>query len=636
MAIDESDKRLDAPPETLTKSSEAAIAEADAGKSDLVTKQKENTEYLKAGGKSGITDEFGKPLMFDSAHDHDFDAPPPPTQPSDSQPPPPSDAAPPPPDAPPRPGDASPPPPAVGERADRDFDSKVFHVPGKPETKDNFAEIIKKDVPPAEHDVKKGDTLWAIAKDHLGKDASNQDIAKHVNEIAKLNGIKNPNLIHPGEHLVLPGHTEQGGFVLQEGREKVTYQPNGLEQHDLKDNTGYIKETGADGKTTEYHYGPTPSDIYTAKQQPDGSLQGTDDAGNKHTKSADGATEQVDYKQGRGYKRSSDASGNYVEEHFGPRPVDNYKMTEQPDGTFKGTDDAGNKHEKGLDGVEKTEYTNGVKTETDKAGHITKITEKDGKEWTLTDPEHGEFTSSTGEKMHNVKMGTDGGFTSWDKTGTFFEHKADGSIKESHLMERAPDVSDDFAKKVEDTVEGMPEADRAALEKDGYKIMAVKHTTDADPSLKTEHPRGWPDGQTWDNADGGRFGKKIVVSEEKKVGDEWKPSDRTVGVLRHETGHAVDALKNGSDDQAFKDAYDKDVAAIPEADRKKLEYFLQTGNGGKDGREETYANVYAVLRGSTPNPEEKALFEKYFPNTIKAVKDREEREAREAKEKAGK
>lgn len=47
-------------------------------------------------------------------------------------------------------------------------------------------------VTPKTYTVKKGDTLWAICKANLG------DGAKYK-EIAKLNGIVNPNLIYPGQ-----------------------------------------------------------------------------------------------------------------------------------------------------------------------------------------------------------------------------------------------------------------------------------------------------------------------------------------------------------------------------------------------------------------------------------------------------
>lgn len=49
---------------------------------------------------------------------------------------------------------------------------------------------------PKTHTVIKGDTLWKICKKHLG------DGAKY-SEIAKLNGIKNPDLIYPGQVIKL-------------------------------------------------------------------------------------------------------------------------------------------------------------------------------------------------------------------------------------------------------------------------------------------------------------------------------------------------------------------------------------------------------------------------------------------------
>lgn len=49
---------------------------------------------------------------------------------------------------------------------------------------------------PRNHTVVKGDTLWAICKKHLG------DGSKYP-EIAKLNGIKNPNLIRVGQVIKL-------------------------------------------------------------------------------------------------------------------------------------------------------------------------------------------------------------------------------------------------------------------------------------------------------------------------------------------------------------------------------------------------------------------------------------------------
>lgn len=50
---------------------------------------------------------------------------------------------------------------------------------------------------PGVYTVQKGDTLWAIAKRYLGD-------GSRYGELASLNGVKNPNLIFPGQRLRLP------------------------------------------------------------------------------------------------------------------------------------------------------------------------------------------------------------------------------------------------------------------------------------------------------------------------------------------------------------------------------------------------------------------------------------------------
>jgi YD repeat-containing protein len=45
---------------------ESAVKEADAGRSDLVKEQKQHSDFIKQGGSTGITEEFGKPGFFDS------------------------------------------------------------------------------------------------------------------------------------------------------------------------------------------------------------------------------------------------------------------------------------------------------------------------------------------------------------------------------------------------------------------------------------------------------------------------------------------------------------------------------------------------------------------------------------------
>src|SRR5262245_3227924 len=62
----------DDPQERIEKISEGTgtapdnmITEASAGKVELVEEQKRFDGYLKSGGRSGISDDFGKPLLVD-------------------------------------------------------------------------------------------------------------------------------------------------------------------------------------------------------------------------------------------------------------------------------------------------------------------------------------------------------------------------------------------------------------------------------------------------------------------------------------------------------------------------------------------------------------------------------------------
>ena len=84
--------------------------------------------------------------------------------------------------------------------------------PGRDEAEKIAKEVFraKEVVEPTEHKVVKGDNLWRIARRHLGKSASDREVKEHVEQIVKLNGIKNPDLIYPGERFKLPGFTVNG------------------------------------------------------------------------------------------------------------------------------------------------------------------------------------------------------------------------------------------------------------------------------------------------------------------------------------------------------------------------------------------------------------------------------------------
>lgn len=76
MPLEDQEQSIDKSTENTAKAGDSAVKEANAGKGDLVDSQKAHTDYLKAGGTSGITNEFGKPLMFEQTSDTSSDASP--------------------------------------------------------------------------------------------------------------------------------------------------------------------------------------------------------------------------------------------------------------------------------------------------------------------------------------------------------------------------------------------------------------------------------------------------------------------------------------------------------------------------------------------------------------------------------
>lgn len=147
-------------------------------------------------------------------------------------------------------------------------------------------------------------------------------------------------------HTVNSDKSETKEFVNGDRETKV---PTGDLERINHDGTSYKTIMGADGKpTSETHKGPAPENNYELTRQPDNSLQGTDRAGNTHTKWAD-QKEQVDYTDGRGYTREKNGS-DVNEHHWGPRPEDNFDLTKSADGKIEIREKPGDKPHEELDG----------------------------------------------------------------------------------------------------------------------------------------------------------------------------------------------------------------------------------------------------------------------------------------------
>lgn len=283
--------------ESPQKSSEHVGHDVDAGMEDLSAKARQYSDYLRAGGSSGITHEFGKPLILDDAvashgrtGGHPLDGgtidggvPPadtsrPPmdggTPPTDTSTRPPMDGGTPPTDTtsqPPMDGGTPPrdatAPPTDGQT--QPSDSTVhpqapagFHLPG---------EVINRDVEPGRHQWHRGERVEDIAREHLGPGATDEQVAAYTREINHANRLDRGRHLRDGMSLNLPGHTADGGVLRTDdhgNRQTVWADGTVREQH--SDGSGVVRRTMSDGSTTEHHWGTRPSDNYELQRTADG------------------------------------------------------------------------------------------------------------------------------------------------------------------------------------------------------------------------------------------------------------------------------------------------------------------------------------------------------------------------------
>lgn len=298
--------------------------------------------------------------------------------------------------------------------------------------------------------------------------------------------------------------------------------------------------------------------------------------------------------------------------------------TENPDGSFT---------------EQKTSSDNSVTVrEQQKNGsYVETLTNKDGTSKTVhdVDAQGGSQTLSYDAQGNLVKDRTtqaDGGFyeVTKNKDGTTTKHDQDrnGNFSEAvfndknELVQPILDVkstaSTGFVDKVREQIAQMPEGVKKLLVNDRTHIVATGTVLDAMPDAAGDQPRGHDEGKTWNDLDGAQsdHSKLIITAERDKDGF----SKRTEGVLKHETGHAVDrALGNDSDSPEFRAAYDKDVAAMNPEQRAREKYQLQEG---KAGRSEAYAELYGAVNGSTANPKDTAQALADYPNVAEFMRKR--------------
>ncbi len=177
-------------------------------------------------------------------------------------------------------------------------------------------------------------------------------------------------------------------------------------------------------------------------------------------------------------------------------------------------------------------------------------------------------------------------------------------------------VSDAFILEIDQAFKSLPPQVRKVLTDGHEKIVLTRFMVDAFPYLKKEQPRGWDQGKTFYHVDGlrGRFigmaeyfwadeegGRcKPVEAQGEKIDKVLCRTTNAAGVLRHEIGHAFDALRRVSKSEAFKKAYAEDHAWLTVRDKRELKYFIQPDKNGKPtdaGRSEAAGEIFAALQG---------------------------------------
>lgn len=200
----------------------------------------------------------------------------------------------------------------------------------------------------------------------------------------------------------------------------------------------------------------------------------------------------------------------------------------------------------------------------------------------------------------------------------------------SSLILRKESVTDAFVREVQGALTGVPVNVRSALQRSGYHVTVAKTVPSAVPSSSGKQVRGYVHSATWNNVYGmfNRASKQVIMAEyaeSEKSGGAPRMATlndprRRHGILKHECGHAVDQLLNNfSHSPAFANAYNLGIARLNANERKVLDYYLQAGHAGK---EEAFAEIFAISCGNGCHRDTDYLFQSYFPELLGLVGQR--------------
>lgn len=166
---------------------------------------------------------------------------------------------------------------------------------------------------------------------------------------------------------------------------------------------------------------------------------------------------------------------------------------------------------------------------------------------------------------------------------------------------QAGDLDETFLKEAQAARASIPAPLWRIFQRHGWRVHLTASVVDAAPFLRGVHPRGWPVGATWENADAVHLPQHrmvIVASHRLNRKGERVRAHRVGGVLRHELGHAIDVALGGgrvrlSDTTEFRDCYFSDLERM-QSRSESLAYYARNGESGPT---ETFAELLADRYG---------------------------------------
>jgi hypothetical protein len=195
----------------------------------------------------------------------------------------------------------------------------------------------------------------------------------------------------------------------------------------------------------------------------------------------------------------------------------------------------------------------------------------------------------------------------------------------SALVRSHPQLGTPFLQQAESAMRSVPENVWAGIRQAGWRVHLAEFVVDAAPQLRNTRPRGWPTNFTWSQTDAVNLPDTrvlILAEKRRRRSGEVVTSDRVSGVFRHELGHAFDMIADRryafrSSNPQFIRAYQNDVAQFGEDQDRELAYYLQ---GCSAGRQEAFAEAFAILLGGGSDVTKATQFEQAFPRVLEYLR----------------